>query len=128
MNLVDSSGWLEYFTEGPNAAVFAEPLEDKESLLVSVINLYEVFKVVLRERGNNSALQAIALMRQGLVTDITMEISLSAAKNSHDLQIPMADSLIYATAQLHNATLWTQDEDFDGLRGVRYFLKRGRES
>ena len=126
MNLVDSSGWLEYFTEGTNAAAFAAPLEDTASLLVSVINLYEVFKVVLRERGNNAALQAVALMRQGQVTDVTTEISLNAAKTSHELQIPMADSLIYATAQQHDATLWTQDEDFDGLRGVRYFAKGSR--
>ena len=123
MNLVDSSGWLEYFTEGSNAATFAEPLEDTANLLVSVINLYEVFKVVLRERGNNAALQAVALMRQGQVTDVTTEISLNAAKTSHELQIPMADSLIYATTQLYDATLWTQDEDFDGLPGVRYFAK-----
>ena len=125
MNLVDSSGWLEYFTEGSNAAAFAEPLQDKTTLLVSVINLYEVFKVVLRERDENSAFQTIALMRQGQVSDITMEISLNAAKTSHELKIPMADSLIYATAQLYEATLWTQDEDFDGLQGVRYFAKSG---
>ncbi len=118
-----SLGWLEYFTEGSNAAAFAGPLEDQRNLLVSVINLYEVFKVVLRERDDHSALQAIALMRQGQVTEVTTEISLSAAKTSHERKIPMADSLIYATAQLHEATLWTQDEDFDGLPGVRFFSK-----
>lgn len=123
MNLVDSSGWLEYFTDGSNATAFAEPLEDKTNLVVSVINLYEVLKVVLRERGENSALQALALMRQGRVADVTMDISLSAAKTSHDRKIPMADSLIYATAQLYEATLWTQDEDFDGLPSVRFFSK-----
>lgn len=125
MNLVDSSGWLEYFTEGSNAASFAEPLQDKTTLLVSVINLYEVFKVVLRERDENSAFQTVALMRQGRVTDVTAEISVHGAKTSHELKIPMTDSLIYATAQLYEATLWTQDEDFDGLQGVRYLAKSG---
>lgn len=123
MNIVDSSGWLEYFSDGPNAEYFAEPLGNVPELLVPTIILYEVFKVVCRQRGEDSALQATALMQQGRIIELTSSIALLAAKLSLDAKIPMADSIILATAQTNDATLWTQDNDFEGLSGVRYFPK-----
>lgn len=120
MNLVDSSGWLEYFADGPNAPFFAPAIEDAAALLVSTINLYEVFKRVLQQRDEDSALKAVAVMGEGRVVPIDDALALSAARLSvlHDL--PMADSLILATARAHQALVWTQDADFDGLEGVRY--------
>jgi len=124
MNVVDSSGWLEYFANGPNAKHFQSPLKDSESLIVPVISVYEVFKVVLRERGETEALQAAAAMQKGLVVDLTVTLSLSASKLSLQHALPMADSIILATAQLHKATIWTQDVDFKGIPGVKYFPKK----
>jgi predicted nucleic acid-binding protein len=123
VNLVDSSGWLEFFTDGPNADCFAEPLGNTAELLVPTIIMYEVFKVVLRERGENSALQAIALLRQGTVLDLSEDSALRAARLSVTHKLPMADSIILATARAHDAVIWTQDDDFKGLAGVRYFPK-----
>jgi predicted nucleic acid-binding protein len=123
VNIVDSSGWLEYFADGPNAGRFADPLSNVAELLVPSITLYEVFKVVCRQRGEDSALQAVAMMQQGRVVELSSSISLLAAKLSLDVKIPMADSIILATAQIHDAVLWTQDNDFEGLPGVRYFPK-----
>ena len=124
MNVVDSSAWLDYFADGANAAAFAVPLQDTESLVVPVITLYEVFKVVLRQRGEDAALQAVALMQQGTVVELSAPLALEAARTSFDLGLPMADSLILATARLHDATLWTQDEHFRDIPGVRYLPKR----
>ena len=123
MNIVDSSGWLEYFADGPNADRFAAPLGSVAELLVPSITLYEVFKIVCRQRGEDAALQAVAMMQQGQVIELSSSIALLAAKLSLDLKIPMADSIILATAQTHDAVLWTQDDDFKGLSGVRYFPK-----
>ena len=123
MNVVDSSGWLEYFADGPNANHFAAPLGNVAELLVPSITLYEVFKVVCRQRGEDAALQAAAMMQQGRVIELTSSIALLAAKLSLDVKIPMADSIILATAQTHDAVLWTQDDDFKELPGVRYFPK-----
>ena len=123
MNIVDSSGWLEYFSDGPNADCFAEPLANVPELLVPTIILYEVFKVVCRQRGEDSALQAVALMQQGRIIDLSSSVALLAAKLSLDAKIPMADSIILATARTNDATLWTQDNDFEGLPGVKYFPK-----
>ena len=123
MNIVDSSGWLEYFSDGPNADCFAEPLGNVPELLVPTIILYEVFKVVCRQRGEDSALQSTALMQQGRIIELTSSIALLAAKLSLDAKIPMADSIILATAQTNDATVWTQNNDFEGLSGVRYFPK-----
>ena len=123
MNIVDSSGWLEFFADGPNAESFAKPLADRDQLLVPVIIIYEVFKVVLRERGENAALQAAALLRQGDVVALTEDIALAAARLSVAHKIPMADSIILATARTNDAIIWTQDDDFKGLDNVRYFSK-----
>jgi predicted nucleic acid-binding protein len=124
MNLVDSSAWLEYFADGPNADAFAQAVEATDDLIVPTICLYEVFKAVLRQRGESAAFSAIALMRQGRVVDLTERIALLAADLSLQTKLPMADSIILATARMHDAHIWTQDEDFDGLDGVTYVVKQ----
>lgn len=118
MNLVDSSGWLEYFADGPNAKVFARPLQDPEDLIVPTVCLYEVFKVVLRQREQSAALQAVALMRQGTIVELSERIALLAAELSIEHKLPMADSVILATARIHGAHVWTQDADLTGIEGV----------
>ena len=123
MNLVDSSGWLEYFANSKNADFFAAAIEDTEQLIVSTINLYEVFKKILQQRDENSAFQAIALMQQGKIVDVDSSISLISAKQSIDMKLPMADSIILATANVFSATLWTQDSDFKGIPGIKYIQK-----
>ncbi len=120
MNVVDSSGWLEYFGNGPNAAFFAEPLLQVDELIVPAISVFEVFKRVLQQRGESSALQAAALMQQGRAVALDLQLAMAAAKLSCELKLPMADSIILATARQFNAVLWTQDADFDNLPGVRY--------
>ena len=120
MNVVDSSGWLEYFAGGPNADFFAGAVEAIDELVVPTVSLYEVFKRVLQQRGESDALQAIALMQQGSVIELTSPIALDAARTSAELGLPMADSIILATARACRATLWTQDSDFEGIEGVRY--------
>lgn len=124
MNVVDSSGWLEYFADGKNADYFAPAIQDTEALIVSTINLYEVFKRILQQRDENAAFRAIAIMQQGQIVDVTPSISLNAAKNSIDLKLPMADSIIYTTAQTYNATLWTQDSDFKNTDDVNFIEKK----
>jgi len=124
MNVVDSSGWLEYFADGVNADFFAPVIENKDRLLVPVITLYEVFKRVLQQRSEEDALEAISIMQQGQVIDLNTEISINAAKISIDLRLPMADSIILATSNLHNATFWTQDGDFQNIQGVKYIEKK----
>jgi len=117
MNVVDSSGWLEYFAGTPDAEHFAAPIEDFANLVVPVISLYEVFKRILQQRGEGSALQAIAFMQQGQVAELTASLSLSAARISAHEKLPMADSIMLATARAHGATLWTQDSDFQDFPG-----------
>lgn len=124
MNVVDSSAWLEFLADGPNADEFAIPLGDRATLVVPSITIYEVFKVVLRQRGEDAALQAAALMQQGTVIELSPSLAMIAAKTSVELMLPMVDSMILATARFHGATLWTQDQHFDGVPGVRYFQKR----
>lgn len=121
MNVVDSSAWLEFFADGPNAAEFAQPLGERDSLIVPTITIYEVFKVVCRQRGEDAALQAAALMQQGRVVELTPSLAMVAARTSLELGLPMADSIILATARLHDALLWTLDVHFRDLPGVRYF-------
>lgn len=123
MNVVDSSGWLEYFANGPNADFFAPAIEGVGSLIVPSISVFEVFKRVLQQRGESDALQAAALMQQGSVINLDVPTALEAARVSNDYKLPLADSIILATAQAHNAILWTQDSDFDGLPGVQYKQK-----
>jgi predicted nucleic acid-binding protein len=124
MNVVDSSGWLEYFADGPNAGFFASAIENVHELITPSISLYEVFKRILQQRSEDDALRAIAIMVQGQVIDLDMTVALSAAKISIELKLPMADSIILATARVHEAVVWTQDEDFDGIEGVQYIKKQ----
>lgn len=123
MNLVDSSGWLEYLADSENADFFTPAIEDAENLVVSSINIYEVFKRVLQQRNEETALHVVALMQQSTVIDVTPSIAMSAAKVSHELKLPMADSLIWVTAHEQNAILWTQDADFKGLPNVQWIKK-----
>ena len=123
MNVVDSSGWLEYFADGENASFFAPVIEDTERLIVPVICLYEVFKLLMAQRGENTALVHIGDMYHGHVAELTASIALQAAKISTELKMAMADSIILATARAFNATLWTQDGDFAGMNGVKYCKK-----
>ena len=124
MNVVDSSGWMEFFADGPNADAFAEPLADPLTLVVPVITVYEVFMQVLLQRDETAALEAVALMQQGEIVDLETPTALAAAKLSVDERLPMADALILATARRYGATLWTQDSDFEGLEDVRYVGSR----
>lgn len=119
MNVVDSSGWLEYFADGPGAAFFAPAIEATDQLLVPAVCVAEVFKRVLQQRGEDAALQAVALMRQGTIIPIDFSLALSAAKLGHELKLPLADSLILATARTHDAILYTQDSDFEGIDDVK---------
>jgi toxin FitB len=123
MNVVDSSGWLEYFADAPNADFFAEAIENVEELIVPVISIYEVFKRVYQQRGEGDALQAVGLMEQGNVVEMDSPLALSAAKVSLDLKMPMADSMILATARHYGAMLWTQDADFKEIDDVQYIVK-----
>lgn len=120
MNVVDSSAWLEYFADGPNASFFAPVIEKAADLVVPSLTLYEVFKRILQQRGEDSALRAVAAMQQATVADLDAAIALRAAKISVEHKLPMADSIILATTQVYDATLWTQDADFESLSGVRY--------
>ncbi len=124
MNIIDSSAWLEYFSDGPNADAFSIPIEDEKSLLVPVITVYEVFKVVLRESTENNALQAIAAMQKGCIIDLNQSLAIEASKLSLHHNIPMADSIILATARKYDCTIWTQDVDFKDIRGVNYFARK----
>jgi predicted nucleic acid-binding protein len=124
MNVVDSSGWLEYFADAPNANKFAPAIQNTADLIVPTLSLYEVFKRVLQQRSETEALQAIAVMHQGRVVDLNMAIALKAAHLSLELSLPMADSIMLATARQYQATPWTQDADFKSVEDVKYFPKR----
>jgi predicted nucleic acid-binding protein len=123
VNVIDSSAWLEYFADSANAAHFAAAVEDVPALVVPVICIYEVFKAVARQRDEVAAFRAVAFMRQGEVVEVSEGIALSAARISLAHRLPMADSLVLATARSRGAVLWTQDADFDGLPDVRYVPK-----
>jgi predicted nucleic acid-binding protein len=119
-NVVDSSGWLEYFADSDRAAFFAPAIEDTERLIVPVISIYEVFKKVFRERSEDAAIQVASMMQIGTVVDLDCTLAMDAARYS----LPLADSIIYCTAIQNQATLWTQDEHFKDLPGVRFLSKR----
>ena len=121
MNIIDSSGWLEYFSDGPNAIHYLPPLNDTSSLVVPVITIYEVFKVVLRESAENDALQAVAAMQKGKIIDLNANIAMDASRLSLKYNLPMADSVILATARVYDCVIWTQDIDFRNIEGVNYF-------
>jgi predicted nucleic acid-binding protein len=120
VNVVDSSGWLEYLADGANAAFFAPAIEQTTELLVPTLSIFEVFKRVLQQRDESQALQAIALMHRGHVVDLTAPLALDAARLSRSIGLPMADSIMLATARAHGASFWTQDADFKDLPDVRF--------
>ncbi len=124
MNVVDSSGWIEYFVNGRNANFFNSPIRDTDNLLVPTICLYEVFKRILLELGEDEALQVTGIMSLGTIVELNRDIAIHAANISLELKLAMADSIILATARVNNATLWTQDEHFKGLEGVKYIEKK----
>jgi predicted nucleic acid-binding protein len=121
MNIIDSSGWLEYFSDGPNAKHYLTPLNEPSSLIVPVITIYEVFKVVLRESAENEALQAVAAMQNGKIINLNAGLAMDASKLSLQHKLPMADSIILATARAYDCVIWTQDSDFQHIEGVNYF-------
>jgi len=123
MNLVDSSGWLEYLSDGKNAGKFAPAIQKTDELIISPINIYEVYKKILSGKDENTANQVLGLMNQAKIIDVDFSISMQAAKLSIDKKIPMADSIIYITALQNNAVVWTQDYDFKKLDGVKFFKK-----
>jgi predicted nucleic acid-binding protein len=124
MNIVDSSGWIEYFTQGENADFFIPPIQDHEHLIVPTICIYEVSKRLLLERDEDSALLAVGLMSHGREIDLDRNIALEAAQISFGLKLAMADSIILATARSNNATLWTQDAHFKKIDSVKYIEKK----
>jgi predicted nucleic acid-binding protein len=124
VNVVDSSGWLEFFAGGPNAGFFAAALQATDELVVPVVSVHEVFKRVLAQRGESGALEAVALMQQGTVIDPTISTAIDAARLSVEAGLPMAEAIILSTARGHGALLWTQDAHFEGMGGVRYVSAR----
>jgi len=128
MNLLDSSGWIEYFADGPNADRFAPIIADPAALLVPTIVLHEVHRWAEREGGETSAGRAMSAMQGGVIVQLDADLALSSARLARRHRLPTADSIIYATAQAHSAVIWTQDEDFHGLPGVEYFPKVKRAS
>jgi predicted nucleic acid-binding protein len=124
MNIVDSSGWLEYFADGENAGFFAPAIEDIENLIIPAVSIYEVFKRILLVQGIDAAERRIADLFKGRQVDLTSSLALSAAQLSVEYKLPMADSFILAAARAHDATLWTQDEHFKDIPGVQYVVKR----
>ncbi len=124
MNVVDSSGWLEYYSNGANAAFFTPPIEDVAQLLVPAVCVFEVYKGVLGQSGEGNALRAVVQMRLARVIDLNTPLAMLAARVSLELKLPLADSVILATARAHGAVLWTQDRDLKGVDGVKYVAKK----
>ena len=123
MNIVDSSGWMEYITDGTTADFFALPIEDEANLLTPTISIYEVFKRVLVEFGEERAMDAVGVMSRGKVVDLNRQAAIEAARLSVQSKLAMADSIILATARAYDAALWTQDAHFMGIEGVQYIEK-----
>ena len=120
MNVIDATGWLEYFTDGPNADYYAAAVERLDELIVPATSIYEVFKRVLQQRSESEALQAISVMLQGNVTDMDAGLALSAARLSVELELSMVDSVMLATAKAHHARLWSLDTSYQDIHGVKH--------
>jgi toxin FitB len=123
MNVVDSSAWLSYFAGDKNAGTFAKPIESIDELLVPCITVTEVFKCIMRQRDEDAALEAIAHMEQGRVVPLDSALAIDAAVYGLNNKLPLADSIIYATAKKFGAVIWTQDADFMKLSDVKYYPK-----
>jgi len=124
MNVIDSSAWLSYFAGDSNANIFSKAIEDIDKLIVPSITITEVFKCILRQRDEDVALEVIAHMEQGKVIPLDSELARNAAQYGVDHKLPLADSIIYATARKYDALVWTQDSDFESLEGVKYYSKK----
>jgi toxin FitB len=124
VNVVDSSAWLEYFADGPNAGFFSRAIENVAELIVPSLSLYEVYKRVLQQRGDSDALQVVAVMQQARIADLDGSLALQAARLSRTHGLPLADSVMLATARAFDAVLWTQDADFKELPGVQFRATR----
>lgn len=120
MNVVDSSGWIEYLAGGPNASFFSRPIESDEPLVVPSLSLFEVYRHLLRHISREDALNVVAAMRRGAIKDFDDRLALEAAELSADTGLALADSILLATARAFDADFWTQDKDFEGIEGVRY--------
>jgi toxin FitB len=120
VNLVDSSAWLEYFADGPNADFFAPAIERTRDLLVPTIVVFEVYQRVLQQRQERAALEAVSVLQHGQLIELTASLAIAAARISQHEKLPMADSIILATARARNATIWTQDSDFQEMDRVKY--------
>ena len=118
-----NSAWLEYFADGPNAKYFANVIENPNELLLPTITLLEAFKRVSQQRDESRALQYIATIQQSKLVELSSALALSAAAFGLRYRLPLADSIIYATARQANALVWTQDSDFEGLEGVQFWPK-----
>lgn len=123
MNVVDSSAWLSYFAGDKNANRFAKAIENIDELLVPSITITEIFKNILRQRDEDSALAAIAHMELGRVVPLDSALAIEAAGVGVAYKLPLADSIIFATARKFDAVLWTQDSDFKGLPNVKFYAK-----
>ena len=126
MNVVDSSGWIEYLAGGPNAGYFGRPIEGDEPLIVPSLSLFEVYRHMLRHIGREDALNVVAAMRRGAIVDLDDRLALEAAELSTETGLALADSILLATARAHDADFWTQDQDFEGIEGVRYRAAKKR--
>jgi predicted nucleic acid-binding protein len=124
VNLVDSSAWLEYFANGANASFFAPAVENTRELVVPTTVILEVYKRILQQRNARSALEAVAVLQQGRVVDLTATLAIAAARISQAEKLPLADSVILATARAEGAIVWTQDADFQKRENVKFRAKR----
>lgn len=125
MNVVDSSGWIEYLTDSKRADLFAMPIEQRDQLLVPTIALFEVHKILSRSLSEDLVDRCLNVMRLGRVLDLTDRRAVAASKVARQHRLALADAAMYSMAQEHSASFWTQDVDYDGLPGVRYFGKQG---
>ncbi|GHV21089.1 hypothetical protein AGMMS49959_09620 [Planctomycetales bacterium] len=123
MNIVDSSCWIEYYATGTLEKEIIDTIENVDELLVPSIVIYEVFKKILADKTLYDALAAVAHLRRGKIIDLNEELALIAVNESRTHRLPLADSIIYATAKKHSCALWTKDRLFAGLEFVRYFAK-----
>jgi len=124
MNVVHSSGWVEHFTRGSKANLFIPPVRDLENLLIPFICIYEIFKRLALDMGEENALQAVGVMSYGRVIELDRKVAIDAAQLSLELKLAMADSIILATTREYGATLWTQDAHFKDVEGVKYIEKK----
>jgi predicted nucleic acid-binding protein len=124
MTIIDTSGWLEYFTGGPNSDFFSTAIKKDPNIIIPTIILYELWKKISREKGEDKAIELVAQLKRYEIVPLDESLSISAAKISNEYKIPMADSIIYATLMKYNATLWTQDSDFKDFENVKYIEKK----